>query len=183
MSSVADFDVSDFDPQNNDKGVYARFYMDAVQDAAASVAEGRPMFKDVEFIEIIAPGNANNIVIRPARPTDIQRFRRSYHIFKEGLTEALDGTPLAEIPWLTRSQVEEMAAIKIRTIEQLADLADSACVASAGMFTLKRKAQAWIEKATEAAPFTKLNAENEELRARLAALEAIAAEAKQPVKK
>jgi hypothetical protein len=183
MSAVADFDVADFDPKNNDKGIYARFYLEAVQDSAASIEAGRPVFKDVEYVEIIAPGNANTIVVRPARQTDIQRFRNSYKAFKEGMSDVLDGTPLSEIPWLTRSQVQELAVMKIRTAEQLADLADSACVNAAGMFTLKRKAQAWIERANEAAPFTKLAAENEELRARLAALEAMAAAQPAPAKK
>jgi hypothetical protein len=175
MRPAADFDVTDFDPQNNDKGVHARFFLKAEPDEKASAEAGRPMFKDTEFVEIMAPGNSTNIVVRPARDTDKTRFRRSYALFKEGLSDILDGTPLTEVPWLSRGQVEELRAMKVRTLEQLADLADSACVAAPGMFSIKAKAKAWLERANEAAPFTKLTAENEELKARLAALEAMVA--------
>lgn len=170
MREMADFDVKDFEDENSTKGVYARFYWRPKKDEAASAAEGRPIFKDTEYVEIIAAGNSNNIVARPVSDMDRVRFRQAYAKFKEGDADQLVGTPLIELPWLTRSQVEELAYMKIRTVEQLATLNDAAC-GIPGMFDLKRKAEAWVKKAEGAAPFTALQKENEDLKARIAALE------------
>lgn len=171
MREVADFDVSDFEDENSTKGVYARFYWRPKKDEAASAVEGRPIFKDTEYVEIIAAGNSNNIVARPVSDIDRNRFRKAYAKFKEGDSEQLVGTPLVEIPWMTRSQVEELAYMKVRTVENLAELNDGACSGVPGLYDLKRKAQAWVKKAEGAAPFTALQKENEDLKNRIAALE------------
>jgi len=62
--------------------------------------------------------------------------------------------------------------MKVRTLEQLADLNDQACGRLPGLYDLKRKAIAWAAKAADAAPFTAMHAENEALKERLAAMEA-----------
>lgn len=171
MRESAEFDVKDFDDPNNNKGVYARFYWTSVQDHRASSEEGRPIFKDCEFVEIIAAGNANNIIRRPARDMDRDRFHREYAMFKAGDAEQMVGTPLAEVPWITRSQVEELVYRKIRTLEELANISDHACSVP-GMLELRRKAQAWMKKAEEAKPFTAMQAELDALKAQLAAMKA-----------
>jgi hypothetical protein len=170
-AAIADFDVADFEPKNSSKGCYVRFYNHAVIDKKASDAEGRPIFVDEEWIEIIAPGNQNNIVRRGVRQTDTHTYSDQYRRFKAGLEEQVVGTPLTEVPWITRSQVEELHYKKVRTLEQLAELSDTACAASAGLYSMKQKAQAWVKKAQEAAPFTAMQAEIEEMRKKLAALE------------
>lgn len=177
MRETAEFDVAEFDNPNSNKGVYARFYYVPKQDDAKSAEEGRPVFKDVEYIEIIAVGNANNIIRKPARDEDRRRFYQEYDKFKAGDQEQLIGTPLTEVPWLTRGQVEELMYRKIRTLENLAELSDAACNVP-GMYDLRRKAKAWIEKAAEAAPFTKMNEEMEALRKELDALKAATSNAK-----
>lgn len=171
MRDTYEFDVQDFDDPNENKGVYARFYMMAELNEAQSVEAGRPIYIDKEYVEILAAGNANNIVRRRASDMDKRRFRREYALFKQGDNEQITGTRLSEIPWITRSQVEELNYRKIRTIEELAEISDGACNAP-GMYELKRKAQAWVQKADAAAPFTQLIAENEELKKRLETLEA-----------
>jgi hypothetical protein len=122
-------------------------------------------------VEILAAGNASNIIRRPVGDMDRKRFHKEYAKFREGDTEQILGTPLAEVSWISRSMVEEMAYMKIRTLEQLADLNDQACTRMPGLYDLKRKAKAWMEKASAAAPFTALQKENDELKARIAALE------------
>ncbi len=171
MQAVADFDVNDFDQRNDNKGCYVRFYMHAVMNKKASDAEGRPVFEDQEWIEILAPGNQNNIVRRGVRPRDRHVYAEQYRRFKAGMEDQIVGTPLTEVPWITRSQVEELHYKKVRTLEQLAELSDSACSSSAGLYGMKQKAQAWLKKAQEAAPFTALHAEVDELRKQIAALE------------
>jgi len=170
--SEADFNVEDFEHRNAaDKSVFVKFYIRPFQDEAKSIEEGRPIFKDKEYVEIRTPGNQTNIVQRPVTDMDKQRFRQAYALFKAGDAEQVVGTPLTETPWITRSQVEELAYLRIRTLEQLANVGDDVCTRLPGMFKLKQRAQAAIERAEKTAPFIAMQKENEELRNKLAALE------------
>jgi hypothetical protein len=176
MRDTIEYDVDDM-MSDSDKGVYAKFYFFPMEDPKASAEAGRPVFADREFVEILAAGNQNNIVRRPASDMDKKRFRRQYALFKQGDEEQMIGTPLKEVPWITRSQVEEFAYRKIRTLEDLAGMSDAQCVLP-GMYDMKRKAEAWLKKASDAAPFTAMSAEMEALRAEIAALKAAAEEPK-----
>lgn len=183
MSLEAEFDPKDFENVAGDKSVYARFYYRPEQNAEKSASEGRPIFDEVEFIEIMTPGDSKDIRRRAVRPADKQRFRLAYAKFREGDTEQLSGTPLAEVTWINSAQREELHYMKCRTVEQLSELNDQACSRTPGMYELKKKAGEWLAKATASAPFTALHKENEELKARLEALEAAASGAVKPEKK
>lgn len=181
---VADFDVGDFqDRYAADKGVHARFYTFPEQDKKASAEAGRPIFKDVEYVEIMAAGNSSNVIRRPARDSDRHRFPRHYAAFQQGKGEEIIGTPLSEVPWITRSQVEEFAHLRIYSIEALANLDDSTCGKFAGLYDMKRKAAAYLKAAEDAAPTTALMEENEALRSRLEASEQQVKELAEAVKK
>lgn len=177
MSGIAEYDPKDFENVNAAAGVYAKFYTRPIPNDAKTLEEGRPIFDEVVFVEIIAAGNGTNIIRRPARDTDKQRFRQAYSQFLEG-AEQVSGTPLTEVAWITASQREELTYIKVRTLEQLAELNDQACTRIPGLYELKRKASAWMAQAKEAAPFEALHAENAELKERLAALEKSMSESK-----
>lgn len=153
-----------------DRGVSAKFYTKAVQDQGASDEAGRPIFVDQVFVEIIAAGNANNIVSRRATREDKQRFGRQFQAFEAGRGEELLGTPLTEVSWITRSQVEELAYFKVRTLESLAHVDDNFCSRAPGMQDLRRKALAALEASDKAAPLTQLTAENEALKNELETL-------------
>ena len=162
---IADFDVNDFNERYaGDRSVYARFYTHPVKDEKASAEAGRSIFNDVEYVEIRAAGNANNIVQRPATRMDKERFQRQYAMFREGMSEQTIGTPLTEVPWLTKSQVEELAYVRVRTLEQLATINDDVCQKMAGLRDLKNRATTMMEAADKAAPITKLEEENAQLR-------------------
>lgn len=161
-------DVQDFENRYaGDRGVHARFYNHPEQDHEASAAAGRPIFKDTEFVEIIAAGNSTNIIKRPARSMDRQRFAKQYAAFLEGRGDDLQGTPLKEVTWITRSQVEELAYMRICTLEQLAGVSDSVCARAVGLYDLKRKAEAALAAAANVAPMTELVEENKRLQEQL----------------
>jgi hypothetical protein len=86
--------------------------------------------------------------------------------FLAGEKDQMVGTPLKVAPFLTESQVEELAFFKIRTIEQLADLADSN-MNFMGAQMLKQSAKKFIEKSHSAealiARIEALEAENKRL--------------------
>lgn len=168
---TAEYDFNDFNERYAaDKSVYAKFYTMPVKDEQASAQAGRAIYKDREYIEIRAAGNQNNIINRPAAAMDRQRFHRQYELYKQGNDEQLIGTPLGEVTWLTRSQVEELAYVRIRTVEQLASINDDTCQRMAGLHDLKRKAAALLESAAKVAPLTALQAENDQLKGQVEAL-------------
>lgn len=153
-----------------DAGVHARFYTQPVKDEHASAEAGRAIFKELEFVEVITPGNQTNIVRRKATDEDRRRFHRQYHLFSTKAESQVVGTPLSEVAWLTRTQVAELAYLNIRSLEQLANLDDNSCAKFAGLYDLKNRAKAAMASATDMAPFTKLQEENETLKNQVAAL-------------
>jgi len=160
---------------NPDDNLLVKFYLDTVQDDAASQEQGRPIFKEVEMIDIRVPGSRNNVV-RIARESDKERFPRHYAAFKNRTSmEGIEGTPLAEWPVITRSRVEELAFLNIKTVEQLANMPDSNAQQVMGFYGLKQKANEWLEKANgiEAlqAKLAERDRQMEALMARLEALE------------
>jgi hypothetical protein len=162
---TADFNHSDFENRYaSDRGVHAKFYMFPQQDESASISAGRPIYTETEFVEIMAPGSAGNIVRRPARDQDRQRFARQYAAFQQGKGEELFGTPLMEVPWITRSQVEELAHVQLRTLEQLSEVGDNVCGRIPGLHDLKRKAISALAAADAGAPLAALEEENKNLR-------------------
>jgi|RhiMethySRZTD1v2_1073278.scaffolds.fasta_scaffold09469_13 hypothetical protein len=170
---TADFDVNDFNSREaGDKSVYVKFYIKPVLNETKTDEEGRPIYDDKEYIEIRTPGNTTNIVVRPVSDMDRKRFRLAYQEFKSGETEQTGGgTPLIEAPWITRSQVEELSYLRIRTLEQLAAVGDDVCTRIPGLYKLKERAKMMAERAEKAAPFMKIQAENDEMRNRLETLE------------
>lgn len=169
---TVEYDVNDFESREaGDKSVYAKFYLHSVPDEAATKEAGRPMYKEVEYVEIMAAGNPNNIVRRPAREMDINRFYRQYQMFKEGVKEQITGTPLKEVAWLTRAQVDELSYMKIHSLEALAGLDDNVCNKFAGMYNLKNKANLALEAARSTAPILALQEENENLKNQINALQ------------
>lgn len=162
---TAEFDVGDFASREAaDKNVYVKFYIRPKENEAKSAEEGRPIFEDKEYVEIRTPGNTTNVVQRPVTDMDRKRFPAAYRAFKEGNAEQITGTPLVEAPWITRSQVEELSYVHIRTVEQLANVSDDVCTRMPGLFKLKQRAQAMSEQAEKQAPFIRLQEENAELR-------------------
>jgi hypothetical protein len=160
-----DGDYKDFeDRYAGDKSVHARFYIRPVHNEAKSAAAGRPIFDDKEFVEIRASGNSTNIVDRPVGDLDRRRFARQYTLFKAGDNEQIVGTRLTEVPWITRSQCEELAYLKVLTVEQLANVNDQLCTTMVGVYELKRRAAAYLEQAVGSAPITALQAENANLK-------------------
>jgi hypothetical protein len=171
MLAQYDGDPQDFESRTSaDKNVYVKFYIRPVIDQSASDEAGRPIYSDKEYIEIRTPGNQTNIVQRPVAEMDRQRFRQAYAMFKAGEVDQVVGTPLFEAPWITRSQVEELAHLRIRTLEQLSVVGDDVCTKVPGLFKLKQRAEAMVANAEKQAPFIALQQENEALRTELESL-------------
>lgn len=177
MDAVETLDYQAFDRRNGynreqDKNLLVRFFMHPRKDKEASEKEGRPIYKDVEHIDIKIVGNRNAGACRPATEMDRRRFPDHYRAFKDRTSAPEDmGTPLTEWPPCSRSMAEELAFFNVKTVEQLAVMADSQVGQFRGLFSMKEKAKKWLEAVEKEKPISDLQKqldqlakENEELR-------------------
>ena len=168
-------------------GVYVRFYLEAVEnklkswggtrvrpDGTEEVVEGagRPIYDEVEFIEVRVPGDKTNIVQRPVRPEDKRQYAAAYAAWKAGDKEQLTGTPLAVWPGATRAQVAELLHFGIRTVEQLAQLSDGNMQNVGPIRALRQRAQDYLTAAEGMAPLETLRSQVAERDNRIQSLEA-----------
>lgn len=151
---TADFDVASFENSaqaEEDKKLLVKFYIKPRPDAAETIAQGRPIFKDVEYIDIRIPGDRTGGVARPASFADKQRFGAHYQAFKQRTEVPVEGTPLIEWPLITRSLAEELAFHHVKTVEHLSTMSDNNIGKFMGLNALKAKAIKWLEQAGEEA--------------------------------
>jgi len=145
----AEYDIDDFDSRQQSKAdekLLVKFYLKSVKNLVASSAEGRPMYREVEYIDIKIPGQRDSVA-RPASPRDKNRFPRHYEAFKQRVELPVDGTPLSEWAAVSRSMADQFAFENIKTVEQLADVADNLLHRVQGAGILKQKAKDWLEAA------------------------------------
>lgn len=152
---------SDFQVQNQrrvDETLLVRFFLKPRQDSAETRKQGRPVFKDTEYVEIRIPGS-RDAVCRPARAGDIARFQAHYDAFKSRTAAPETGTPLSEWPGITRSQAEELSFYNVKTVEQLAAMSDQNASQFMGMHKLRQDAKEWLGHAAETRQADELAAE------------------------
>src|SRR5215471_10261548 len=175
---IADAMNSQARPDAGDDRLFVIFYMGILRDEQRSVEEGRPIFNDVEHVRIMIPGDKLNIIDRPARDSDRTRFAKQYMAFRQGHAEEeqISGTRLTEWPLLSRGQCEELRYLNVRTVEQLATLRDDLLAKVPGLTSLKHHAQAWLDKAKDAAATAKMAQALEERDNRIENLELVVRE-------
>jgi hypothetical protein len=185
---LQDFDVSsiptDFNPLNTlgdgqskniyegDDKLYVTFHTAAVLNPAASTKAGRPIYDDIDMITIRTPGSQLTSIVAdakkytPGRPVLADKYRQ----WKAGQLESAGGTPLENFPFLFTkpSLIAELKYRHIHTVEQLATLSDTGKQSIMGGHELCQKAADWIASTSGEAA----DAEKEEMKAKMAAMEA-----------
>ena len=164
-----DYNYEDFDSRNQNKqddALLVRFYTKPRQDDVATLEQGRPVFKEREYIDIKIPGQRDGVA-RPATHADKLRFPRHYAAFKTRTDMPEDGTPLAEWPLIARSLVEELAFFNVKTVESLVDMSDNNAQKFPGINALKAKAVDWLSKASGDAVELRLRSELDEANTKL----------------
>jgi hypothetical protein len=164
---LIDQGMSQIDEQNSignprfaqDANLYVRFFYMPHPDKKATQEQGRPIYYDREYVEIMVPGDKGNIVNRPARDMDRARFARQYRAFKNQEEQNNVGTPLDAWPGISRAQVEELRYFKISTVEQLATVPDNIAQKFMGINKLKNRAKVFIEAAKGMAQTDEFRAE------------------------
>jgi len=159
------------------------FYTATVQNEAKSKLAGRPIFDEVEMVEIRIAGDRNFNPHFPAHEMHVRqgdeeityamRWPDEYARFKNEETQVASGTPLEELTFLSAARRSELKALKIYTAEALAGLEGPNLKVLAGEgYKLKEQAQAYLDRANSFSGVSAIAAENAALRERLAALEA-----------
>lgn len=162
--SLGSIDPDDFTPQGTaeaDKHLLVRFFTKDVHDKTASAKAGHPVYREKEYIEIRVPGKRDPQACRPATHQDINRFPEHYERFKKRTEEPTEGWPLKEWAQLTKGQVEQFSFLHIKTVEQLANIADSALGDIKGGLMFKQAAQKALDERNSG---DKLRNEIEELK-------------------
>lgn len=156
------------------------FYMGTLKDGDASLAAGRPVYKDTPFIRIFTAGDNLHIHDVPVwdEPENLLshtgRFPQEWAKFKAGIAadEQSSGTPLKHMPGISAAQVRELEHFHVKTVEQLAEMADEHASKFMGIQALKSKARQFILVTKGEAPLLMVKAELQQRDDQIAALRA-----------
>jgi hypothetical protein len=168
------------DTQGADARLQVRFYKKSVQQEQESIDAGRPIFKDFDFVQICVAGDTLTEIDTYALQNHKTRFPIQWanYMNRQGAhDEEVIGTPVAEWPLVSKSQAEELRAIKFQTVESIANASDQqlqrmGMIAGMSPYSFRDKAKAFLNLATTSAETDKreheinaLKEENEKIRA------------------
>jgi hypothetical protein len=150
------------DLQNPDSSLYVTFYKRAVEIADETAAQGRPIYRECDFVRIMIPGNSLSEIDTIAREDHKNRFPVQWarYINTQGEASQEQGTPITEWPLVSVSQAEELRGLKFYTVESIANASDLAVQKigmAAGMspYEFRNKAKAFLNLANETAEASK----------------------------
>lgn len=169
-----EYNYEDFSKERaGDEKLAVRFFRKAKQDSEETAKQGRPIFSEVDYVQIMVPGDRTSTIVRPVGPADLIRFSKQYEHWKKTQEEEMHaGTPLEAWGIMSLAQIEEYRYFGVRTIDQMASLRDDVCQKIMGGTSLKQKAIAFLVLAKDEAPMRKVQAELDARDIKIAALTA-----------
>jgi len=164
------------DENNADSRLQVRFYKRPVQQEQESLEAGRPIFKEFDFVHICVAGDTLTEIDTYALPSHKTRFPIQWanYMNRVGANEPdIVGTPVSEWPIVSKSQAEELRALKFHTVEAIAHASDLQLqrMGMAGRmspYAFRDKAKAFLNLATNAAETDKRESEINSLKEELA---------------
>lgn len=175
---------------------HVRFESRPVEDRAATVREGRKMYKDIDWV-IVTPAGGKDVredhadawLEKIKLQAEVGQydfewardFRKMYEMFKEGKEMPVNGTPLAMCTTLfSPAEIQNCVGVQIRTLEDLANTNEEALGRiGMGARALKTRAQEAIragEGKESAIRIEALQVENDGLKQRISDLTAVVEE-------
>jgi hypothetical protein len=159
------------DEVNADARLAVTFYKRSVKQEDDSIAAGRPIYKEFDFVRICVPGDNLTEIDTYANDSHKARFPRQWAHYQNQVAgqEQIIGTPLEEWPLISRSQAEELKGIKFRTVEDVANCSDLqlqriGMIAGMSPHGFRDKAKQFLNIATETAEVAQKEAEMQALR-------------------
>lgn len=163
------------EPQHADQ-ILVGFTLYHAEDDAQSALAGHPCYVELEFVKIVVPGDKNTMIFQPADDGHRRNYPQAYAAFKAGEKKPTleDGDiPITEWPVINRATAMTLKAAHIYSVKTLAQLQETHLEKLGyNMRELQAKAKVWFDQAKGAAVATKAAAENEGLKAQIAALQA-----------
>jgi len=175
------------DESNADSRLQVRFYRKPVHQEQESMDAGRPIYKEFDFVHICVAGDTLTEIDTFALQQHKTRFPIQWanYMNRQGANdEEVVGTPVSEWPLVSKSQAEELRAMKFYTVESIANASDQQLQRmgmAAGMspYAFRDKAKAFLNLATNAAETDKRETEINALKEELAKKELETAKMKQ----
>lgn len=167
------------DENGADSRLAVSFYKRSMKQEDDSIAAGRPIFKEFDFVRICVPGDNLTEIDTYANDGHKARFPRQWAHFQNqvGSNESIIGTPLEQWTQISRSQADELKGLKFPTVESIAFASDQQLQRigmAAGMspFAFRDKAKAFLNLAEKVGNDNQREAEIEKLRQENEALKA-----------
>jgi hypothetical protein len=159
------------DVQGADARLAVTFYKRSVKQEDESIAAGRPIFKEFDFVRICVPGDNLTEIDTYAQESHKQRFPRQWAHYQNQVAgqEVIIGTPIEQWPLVSRSQADELKGIKFRTVEDVANCSDQqlqriGMIAGMSPHSFREKAKAFLNLASDSAEVAQREEELQALR-------------------
>ena len=159
------------DLSNPDSKLAVKFYKRPVELKNESIAQGRPIFQEFDFIKILVPGDALTEIDTYVSDAHKTRFPIQWanYMNRQGSEESYSGTPLSEWPQVSASQAEELKGIKFHTVESVAHCSDQqlqkiGMIAGMSPHNFRERAKTFLNLASETADISKREEELAQLR-------------------
>lgn len=159
------------DVQGADARLAVTFYKRSMKQEDESIAAGRPIFKEFDFVRICVPGDNLTEIDTYAQESHKARFPRQWAHYQNqvGNQEQIIGTPIEQWPLVSRSQAEELKGVKFRTVEDVANCSDQqlqriGMIAGMSPHSFREKAKAFLNLASDSAEVAQREAELQALR-------------------
>ena len=158
---------------NQNAGLRVRFFIEELPDDKATAAAGHLKTYAMECIEIRQVGDDLTAATHPVTNEIKQRFPQEYQKWVSTKNnDFIDGTPLSAWPMISKGIVQEMNSVGIRSVENLAAVSDANIARFIDGHLWRKKAQTWLSASQNTGEAMRLAAENEQLKDRMAQLEA-----------
>ena len=164
------------DENNADSRLQVRFYKRPVQQEAETLALGRPIYKEFDFVHICVAGDTLTEIDTYVLQSHKTRFPIQWANYQNRIgkdDQEVIGTPVAEWPLVSKSQAEELRAMRFYTVESIAGASDQQLQRmgmAAGMspYAFRDKAKSFLNLASDSAETDKRTQEINELKEELA---------------
>jgi hypothetical protein len=141
-------------------GITPVFFLEPTLNPKRTAEEGRPIFEDQERVRLFVAGDPYNQVVHPVDHAMRERFPEAYRAYKEKREMHIDGTPIRQWALLTPANIAEFEAIKIFSVEALAQVPDSSLQRVMGLREWREKAKTWLAVNKDSAAAVKYAEEN-----------------------
>ena len=152
------------------EGITPYFFLEPILNPKKTAEAGRPIFEDQERVRIFVAGDLGTQVVHPVDQGIKERFSAAYQAFRDKKEMHIEGTPIRQWALLTPANVAEFEALKIFSVEALAQVADSSLQKIMGLREWREKAKTWLAVNKDSAAAVKYAEENVRLNDEIAEL-------------